>query len=180
MIVSVYYNQENDVLIASSANEMETIKDNGDVTLLLMDSKVVGFNIFKPQVDFLPGLVDVKKLPSEILNLFDEELVNPFVVGQIIGLEKHPKSEKLNICQVELGDNQTQIVCGASNVSLGIKVVVAKVGAVMPSGLVIRPSKLIDVESNGMICSLRELGREQTSPGIVILDEEYQVGQDYI
>ncbi len=180
MIVSTYYNQENNVVLMSTTKKATSHEVNGDVTILKNGDEVVGVNIFNPTFDVKPGLNDSKSMPEEIKSLFGEEIENPFEVGLIESIEKHPKSEKLNICQVKLNSGSTQIVCGASNVSEGIKVIVAKVGAVMPSGMSIVPSKLIDVPSNGMICSLRELGREQENPGIEILGDEYTVGQDYL
>ena len=71
--------------------------------------------------------------------------------------EKHPNADKLNVCTVDVGNETLQIVCGAPNVEEGQKVVVAKVGAVMPSGMVIRDAELRGVASSGMICSATEL-----------------------
>ena len=87
---------------------------------------------------------------------FNDELpvdVSPkFVVGYVKEKKKHPHADKLSFCLVDVGDEELQIVCGAPNVASG-KVIVAKIGAVMPDGLVIRPSELRGVQSNGMICS---------------------------
>lgn len=180
MILSTYFNQANNVLICSTSRKHEHTLTEGNITKLISENQIVGLNYFDPKIELKSGLVDVALLPEEISNIFSESLENPFVVGLICEVEKHPKSEKLNICQVDIGTSVTQIICGAGNVSAGIKVVVAKVGAVMPNGINIGKSKLIDVESNGMICSFRELGLPQTEPGIIILDSEYQVGQDYL
>lgn len=178
MIVSSYYNKENDVVIASTSKKNhDEVVTEGNITYLKKDGETIAVNIFKPSQDLQEGLIDSKLVATDI---FGSEVENPFEVGQIESLEKHPKSEKLNVCQVKLSSGVTQIVCGASNVSEGIKVVVAKVGSVMPTGMAIVPSKLIDVPSNGMICSLKELGKEQTEPGIVILDDKFEVGQDYL
>lgn len=178
MIVSSYYNKENDVVIASTSKQNhDEVVTEGNVTYLKKDGETIAVNIFNPTQNLECGLVDSKLVVS---NIFGEDIENPFEVGKIESLEKHPKSEKLNVCQVKLSSGVTQIVCGASNVSEGIKVVVAKVGSVMPTGVAIVPSKLIDVPSNGMICSLKELGKEQSEPGIVILSNEFEVGQDYL
>ncbi len=85
------------------------------------------------------------------------DLSPKFVVGHVESKEKHPNADKLNICQVNVGEETLQIVCGAPNVDKGQKVVVAKVGAVMPSGLVIKDAELRGVPSSGMICSAKEL-----------------------
>lgn len=100
---------------------------------------------------------------NEILNRngVEETLVvdlSPkFVVGYVESKEKHPNADKLSVCKVNVGEETLQIVCGAPNVDQGQKVVVAKVGAVMPSGLVIKDAELRGVPSSGMICSAKEL-----------------------
>lgn len=180
MIVSTYYNKENDVVLMTTTKKHNSVTTNDNITVMSNDEGTVAVNGFNLGLDLTVGLQDSKAMPSSLTSLFDGDIENPFEVGLIESLEKHPKSEKLNICQVKLNSGTTQIVCGAANVEAGIKVIVAKVGAVMPSGMSIVPSKLIDVPSNGMICSLRELGREQVNPGIEILGDDYTVGQDYL
>ncbi len=90
-------------------------------------------------------------------------------------------SDHLHVCQVDLGDEVTQIVCGAPNVALNQKVVVATVGTMMPNGLLIVPSKLRKVDSNGMLCSARELNLPNAPQvrGIMVLDDDYIVGQPF-
>lgn len=103
------------------------------------------------------------------------------VVGKILSCEKHPDADKLNICQVDIGTSVRQIVCGASNVREDIYVAVATIGAVMPSGLKIKPVKLRGVESVGMICSSIELGLPKLEGGIMVLDDsigELKCGSD--
>lgn len=80
-------------------------------------------------------------------------------VGRIKGAEKHPKADKLQVCQVETAAGEVrQIVCGAANARPGLFVAVALPGAVLPNGLEIKISKIRDVESHGMLCSREELG----------------------
>ena len=95
------------------------------------------------------------------------------VVGQVLEREKHPNADKLSVCTVDVGaQDPIQIVCGASNVRAGIHVPVAMVGATLPAvGLTIKAGELRGVASNGMICSLTELGLTEQSDGIAILDE---------
>ncbi|MGH2416017.1 MAG: phenylalanine--tRNA ligase subunit beta, partial [Microcystaceae cyanobacterium] len=95
--------------------------------------------------------------------------------------QPHPNADKLSVCQVDIGqDAPSTIVCGASNVRADIYVPVATVGTYLPTvDLKIRPAKLRGVRSEGMICSLAELGLEKESEGIYIFSEnELQLGQD--
>lgn len=182
MIVSTYYNKANDVLTMTTvANKFTTMEKKDNVAIMYNDDKVVAINVFNPQGEYTPGLVDISLVPAEYTSLFAESVKNPFIVGEIKAIQKHPKSEKLNVCQVQLDDdNETQIVCGAANVEENKKVIVAQVGAVMNSGMAIVSSKLIDVQSNGMICSYRELGLEQDTAGIALLDDQYVVGESFV
>ncbi|MFC4355959.1 phenylalanine--tRNA ligase subunit beta [Chryseomicrobium palamuruense] len=107
------------------------------------------------------------------------------VVGHVVSKEKHPEADKLNICQVDIGGGEiSQIVCGAPNVDAGQKVIVAVPGARLPGGFKIKKAKLRGQESNGMICSLQELGIEgKTVPkayvdGIFVLPSDAEPGQD--
>ena len=83
------------------------------------------------------------------------------VVGHVVSKEKHPEADKLNVCQVDVGEEELQqIVCGAPNVDAGQKVIVARPGAKLPGGIKIKKAKLRGQESNGMMCSIQELGIE--------------------
>ena len=94
------------------------------------------------------------------------------VVGHVLEKSKHPNADKLSVCLVDIGGEQpVQIVCGAANVRAGIHVPVATVGASLPAvGLTIKAGELRGVASNGMICSLAELGLASSSDGIAVLD----------
>lgn len=92
------------------------------------------------------------------------------VVGYVEACEKHPDADKLNVCQVNVGSEVRQIVCGASNVRSGIHIALATVGAELPGGLKIKEAKLRGVESHGMICSSKEIGLPSMGEGIMILD----------
>ncbi|NLY80448.1 MAG: DUF4479 domain-containing protein, partial [Lysinibacillus sp.] len=111
----------------------------------------------------------------------DVDFTPKFVVGYVESKEKHPNADKLSICKVNVGEEVLQIVCGAPNVEAGQKVVVAKIGAVMPSGMLIKPSQLRGVDSFGMICSARELAipNAPSQKGILVLDEDAEVGSAF-
>ncbi|PSL35206.1 phenylalanyl-tRNA synthetase beta subunit [Planomicrobium soli] len=108
------------------------------------------------------------------------------VVGYVETCEKHPEADKLSICQVNVGEETTQIICGAPNIAAGQKVIVARPGANLPGGIKIKKAKLRGQESNGMICSLQELGIEGKlvpkayAEGIYVLPEAAEVGTDVI
>ena len=93
------------------------------------------------------------------------------VIGKVISCEKHPNADKLNVCQVDVGETIQQIVCGAKNVAAGQMVAIALIGAELPGGMKIKKAKLRDVESCGMICSSTELGLPKINDGIMILDK---------
>ncbi|MFC4022594.1 phenylalanine--tRNA ligase subunit beta [Oceanobacillus longus] len=106
------------------------------------------------------------------------------VVGYVVSCEQHPNADKLNLCQVDVGDQQLQIICGAPNITEGQKVAVAKPGAVLPGNFRIKKVKLRGIESNGMICSLKELGIEEKyvptdiADGIFVFPEDAGVGEN--
>ena len=107
------------------------------------------------------------------------------VVGYVKEKVPHPDSDHLNVCQVEVGNGVTQqIVCGAPNVAAGQKVIVALPGCDLGEGFKIKEAKIRGVESNGMICSIAELGidqrllREEDKAGIHVLDADAPVGED--
>ncbi len=101
------------------------------------------------------------------------------VVGHVLSCEKHPDADKLNLCQVDVGESETlQIICGAKNIRTDLKVIVATVGAILPNGLKIKKAKLRGIESFGMICSESELGMAGNSEGISELDADAPIGQN--
>ncbi len=109
------------------------------------------------------------------------DLSPKFVVGYVESKEKHPNADKLSVCKVNVGEETLQIVCGAPNVDQGQKVVVAKVGAVMPSGLVIKDAELRGVPSSGMICSAKELALPDApaEKGILVLEGDHKAGDAF-
>lgn len=113
--------------------------------------------------------------------------VKNIVVGKVLECSRHPEADKLSLCQVDIGEDEpVQIVCGAANVAKDQYVVVAKVGARLPGGMKIKRAKLRGQTSEGMICSLQELGFEgrvvakEFSEGIFAFPTEMTPGQDAI
>ena len=109
--------------------------------------------------------------------------IDNLVIGEVVDCVDHPNSDHLHVCQVNVGNELVQIVCGASNVRKGLKVIVALPGAVLPGNFAIQKGKIRDVESNGMLCALFELGLEEKTEenynkGICELPSEAKVGMD--
>lgn len=109
--------------------------------------------------------------------------VTGVVVGHVVSKEKHPDADKLNVCKVDVGTGEElQIVCGAKNVDAGQLVPVAVIGAVLPGDFKIKRAKLRGVESQGMICSAKELGLndkllpKEQQEGILVLPESTRIG----
>ena len=101
------------------------------------------------------------------------------VVGEILESTRHPQAEKLSVCQVTTdGRNRLQIICGAKNVRAGLKVAVAMVGAELPGALTINRATLRGLESNGMLCSARELRLGEDQVGIMELPDALPLNQD--
>ena len=126
---------------------------------------------FKNDIDDLSERLSMTGFEVESLNDLSEQAKN-VVIGFIEDIKPHPDAKKLRVCIVDVGlPKKLSIVCGAPNVKAGIHVLVAKVGAYLSSkNLKIKLSKLRGVESQGMICSLEELGIETTNDGIEILE----------
>ena len=195
--MNAFYNKQGigDVLrvqLQTETPEKIRTEMSGDVTLIKDESDAItGFNLFNAsQYISVPetGSIDVsEQLVTELQNALEKnsidyvlevDLTPKFVVGYVESMEKHPNADKLNVCQVQVGTEQLQIVCGAPNVAAGQKVVVAKVGAVMPSGLLIKDAELRGVASSGMVCSAKELALPDApeEKGILVLKDDEEIG----
>jgi phenylalanyl-tRNA synthetase beta chain len=105
--------------------------------------------------------------------------IEGIIIGEVISCTKHPNADKLSVCRVNTGDRELQVVCGAPNVLAGIKVALATVGTQFPQGLKIQKAKLRGMESEGMICSEKELGLSEDASGIMILPPEAETGKPF-
>ncbi|AVM25053.1 YtpR family tRNA-binding protein [Bacillus pumilus] len=199
--MNVFYNAEGvgDTLLISLKDvtrEEVGHETFGDVVRIFNQAtkETTGFNIFNASTYMkieengsVPLSETLVQDINEILNrngvseTLTVDLSPKFVVGYVKEKEKHPNADKLNICQVDVGDEILQIVCGAPNVDQGQYVVVAKVGAVMPSGLIIKDAELRGVPSSGMICSAKELDLPDApaEKGILVLEGSHQAGEPF-
>lgn len=106
--------------------------------------------------------------------------LSPFRIAYVIEAKQHPNADKLRLCIVDTGKGHMQVVCGAPNVRTGLKGVFAPSGSTVPgTGLKLKPSKIRGIESNGMLCSEREMGLSDDHEGIIDLPEDAPVGQSF-
>jgi phenylalanyl-tRNA synthetase beta chain len=107
---------------------------------------------------------------------------NGVVVGEVLTVVQHPDADRLRVTTVNVGaannGKPLQIVCGASNVAVGLKVPVAMIGAVLPKDFKIKPSKLRGVDSEGMLCGATEIGLDDGVDGLMVLPVDAPIGQD--
>jgi phenylalanyl-tRNA synthetase beta subunit (EC 6.1.1.20) len=146
---------------------------------------------------WLKSYVDIAATPEELAEQFNRtgievegldrkgDGVKNLVVGHVLSCRPHPNADRLRLCQVDIGEGDpVQIVCGAPNVAAGQKVVVAKPGARLPGIGKLKRAKIRGEVSNGMICSLEELGFESKvvpkifADGIYVLPDDAPVGKD--
>ena len=117
------------------------------------------------------------------LEVEEEETVAPpfgnVIVGHVLEVTKHPDADRLNVCRVDIGRGEPQqIVCGAPNVAVGLKVPCALPGAELPGNFVIKVAKVRGIESSGMLCSAKELGIAEDASGLLVLPGDTLVGED--
>ncbi len=102
---------------------------------------------------------------------------NDVVVAEVLSIVKHPDADRLNVCQVNVGETEPlTIVCGAANVAVGIKVPCARIGAVLPGDFKIKQAKVRGIASFGMLCSEKELGLAESAEGLWLLPADAPVG----
>lgn len=200
--MNVFYNRDGvgDTLIIVMSefdDKNRTFERKGDAVRIFDKKSNVtgGFNLFnasnyvdvaaKGQIELSEKLVEKINealTKNGFVERIEADLSPKFVVGYVKEKEKHPNADKLSICKVDVGTEELQIVCGAPNVEAGQKVVVAKVGAVMPSGMIIKDAELRGIASSGMICSAKELGLPNApeKKGILVLEgQKYEEGQAF-
>ena len=144
----------------------------------------VSYNWLKEYVDIdlspdeLGDALTMAGLEVESIIELNADLDN-VVIGEIVSIKPHPNADKLSLCNVITGDRTYDIVCGAPNIKVNDKVPLALEGAVLPNGMKIRNTKIRGEFSEGMICSEEELKIGDDSQGIMILDEDVELGERF-
>jgi phenylalanyl-tRNA synthetase beta chain len=100
-----------------------------------------------------------------------------FIVAEVKGLKPHPNADKLQLVDIDNGNGILEIVCGAKNMKVGDKVVLATLGAKLPNGMEIKEATIRGVKSTGMLCAVDELGIGEDHSGILILDSKAKNGE---
>ena len=131
-----------------------------------------------------PPLSTAQLVDAITMGGLDVEQVEPaapaferVVAGEVVKTGRHPNADRLTVCQVNVGDKLLNIVCGAPNVAVGARVPTALVGARLP-GLDIKSAEVRGVESQGMLCSARELGLSEEAAGLLLLPPDTPAGVD--
>ena len=142
---------------------------------------IVTSSWIKEFVDFDMSAADLSHrltlagLEVDSLEIIGEGL-DSVIVARLVSVEPHPQADRLTVCQVDTGKETVQVVCGATNHKKGDCVALAQVGSVLPGDFKIKKSKIRGLESQGMLCSERELGLSEESAGILILPEGLPLG----
>ena len=142
-------------------------------------------------IKWLKEFVEINETPKELADMLssiglEAEFSDSFdglggvIVGKVKSVKKHPNADRLNICRVYDGKDEHQVVCGAKNVAKGQTIAYAKVGSVLPGDFQLERIKLRGVESNGMICSAKELNIHDDHEGIIVLPDDCEIGNDFI
>ncbi|MDE5545020.1 MAG: hypothetical protein K2I76_00205 [Malacoplasma sp.] len=186
-MINIFYNKttlNNALTISVSSQPVTKIEKKKNFTVLYNNNNLVGINIwdFDQYEKINQGMIfagnkilqTIKKITQIDLSQYVEK---NFVVGKIIQLEKIPNTH-LHYCDVDIKDKTLKIICGASNVEVGTKVVVAMINTAMPDGKMILKSNIQGKVSFGMLCSKKELNlkADSSEKGIMILDNKYKIG----
>jgi tRNA-binding protein len=185
------------VMTESSVSKEQGFETKGNTTRIFntATNKTVGYNFFESS-DYLEinengpltlsmqqvSCLNDRLLEQGFIDQLEADEAPKFVVGYVKECSSHPNSDHLSITQIEIDNQQViQVVCGAANIAAGQKVVVAKVGAMMPDGTAIWDGELRGEPSHGMVCSAKELGikEEQGKKGILVLSDSSVVGTEF-
>ena len=153
----------------------------------------------KISLNWLKKFIEINETPEDLESILtevglevdevvsiapDKELLKSLIVGEILSIDKHPHADRLSLTSVDVGDEKLSIICGAKNISVGQKVVIAKPGTKIKNTnqktLEIKKTKIRGIESNGMICAEDEIGIGNAHDGIIILSKNSVTGKSAI
>ncbi|ATZ21126.1 YtpR family tRNA-binding protein [Mesoplasma coleopterae] len=185
----VFYNKEFNCLLLTFNNKPITALEKiENIVILKNQDEIVGINIFNVKKEINKSFIInepeiYEYINSELKDIMKLQNLPQFLIGKIIKCEKIPDTH-LSACEVDIKSEILKIVCGARNAREGIYVVVATHGSWMPNGIQIVKGKLRGFDSEGMLCSAKELGIEEekfNSEGIIELDEKYHniLGEEF-
>ena len=192
-MVAIFYQKESlkDTLmvVLNNHNVVKTDKQFNFCAMYDDKNEVVGINIFnfsKHEPNIKNGYLKLdEKLAKLIKDVTNIDLsqyigINNFKVGKVIQCEDIVNTH-LHKTIVDIGSEKLNIICGAKNCRLDLKVVVATIGAILPNGSIIKEGMLLNNKSFGMLCSAKELNIKNkfNDEGIIELDDSYQVGSDF-
>lgn len=195
MGIGIFYINKNneDLLLVEIDNKQKVeshVKKEDIVLIYGQNNQVIGINIFNASKkiklnghgmykldEYLKGALS--ELVRELQFIKNLKAQKAVVVAKVIKCEP-VKGTHLNNCIVFDGEREYQVICGATNVKENIKVLFIKEGNYLPNGAYISKNKISGIESNGMICSLRELGQEKESEGIYIIQDEIEIGTEFL
>lgn len=189
--MTLFYNRETlrDTLLIAFNNKSVYSTENFNTHEILysIENEMIGINIFNvsEHIQLANGMIyptpEVINFLNKITSIdFSQYLKPNFVVAKVLECED-VEGTHLHKCQVDLGSQVVQIVCGAVNVRKDLKTVCATVGTFMPSGSYIAEGKLMSIPSNGMLCSAKELNLQvaDSKPGIIELDDSYHFFDEF-
>lgn len=191
-MISIFYQKQTigDVLLITingkQNSENLTIKNEKNFTLITNENELIGINILKfskflkiengfiyPTSEIIEKIFEITKIDLK------PYLEKKFIVSEIKKCEKITNTH-LTKCLINSGDEFIELICGANNVKVNEKVVLVKNNAFLPNGVLIQPTKIQNVLSKGMLCSFKELNINIDKNGIIILDKNENIGNEYL
>lgn len=185
--MQIFYTKNNNTLMINVSNLPITKTENfNNYTLLFNDDKLVGINIFnlKNPFNLATGIIQPQ---NDLLNWiksltdidFNSNITKHFVIVEVCDCEPIPKTH-LHKCNVSDGDSKYNIICGASNVKKGLKTVLAKANTILPNGKYITSGQVMGFQSDGMLCSYKELNLPFNQQGIIEVDDNFKMGDEFL
>lgn len=192
MMYRLFYLKEQDLLmVVFSLNQIpnKIIKED-DVVYLFFNEQIVGINLFHfSKIYHLAKAGMILPINDDLLNAINSHLKltqltkspSGFVVALIKEIEDVEDSAHLHLVKITDGEKEMELVCGALNLKIGAKVVLAKEGTILPNGETLKATTIAGYLSPGMLCSKRDLGLDNHdySHQLIIVNDDYQLGEDY-